>query len=69
LDVAELRFGIELVGETHPSDLFVGEADEVQLLLDGKYLLASALFQLTRGGTLHRNNFTLNISVAMLGMC
>lgn len=51
-----LGSGIELVGATHPNDLFVGEVVEFQLLLNGKPLLTPAQLELTRGGTRHRNN-------------
>jgi len=47
--------GLELVGETHPNDLFVGETAHFQLILDGKPLKDPTAVHITRDGTLHRN--------------
>lgn len=53
--LASVGQGIELSGDAHPNDLFVGEPARFQLLLDGKPLKQTANVQLTRGGTRHRN--------------
>lgn len=47
--------GLELMGKTHPNDLFVGETADFQLFLDGKPLNESAVVHITRDGTRHRN--------------
>ncbi len=47
--------GLELAGETHPNDLFVGETAQLQLILDGKPLKEPAAVHITRDGTRHRN--------------
>jgi hypothetical protein len=47
--------GIELSGNSHPNDLFVGEAADFTLTLAGKPLTQAAEIHLVRGGTRHRN--------------
>ena len=47
--------GIELAGSAHPNDLFVGEAVNFTLLLDGKPMSAGVSAHLEYEGTRHRN--------------
>lgn len=47
--------GLELMGETHPNDLFVGEPVRFQLFLNGKPLSDRTFVHITRDGTRHRN--------------
>lgn len=48
--------GLELVGESHPNDLFAGETATFTLVLDGKKVDPNTIsINLTRGGTRHRN--------------
>lgn len=61
--------GLELMGETHPNDLFVGEAANFQLFLDGKPIEKSVTVKLTRDGTKHRNQRkTLESETASSGL-
>jgi len=48
--------GVELAGETHPNDLFVGEKANFQLLFDGKPLTIPTNIKVIKAGTRHRNN-------------
>ena len=57
--------GVELSGDTHPNDLFVGEAAQFKLLFNGKTLKTPAKVKVIKGGTRHRNERNeLNIDVA-----
>ena len=48
--------GLELTGETHPNDLFVGENAKFQLLFNGKKINSETSIKAIKGGTRHRNN-------------
>lgn len=47
--------GIELVGGTHPNDLFVGEEIEFKFLMQGKPVAEGTEVVIMLGGTRHRN--------------
>jgi uncharacterized GH25 family protein len=47
--------GLELTGETHPNDLFVGEALSFQLTYLGKPLHKATKVKVVQGATRHRN--------------
>src|SRR5690606_29232152 len=53
--LAPTGVGLELAGETHPNDLFVGEEIRFQLLFKGKPVGAGVSAHFTQGGTRHRN--------------
>lgn len=49
--------GLELIGESHPNDLFAGEPAQFALRLNGKKVDPNTIeLSITRGGTRHRNN-------------
>jgi hypothetical protein len=48
--------GLELVFDTHPNELFVGEKTKIQVLVDGKKAQPETEVKLTLGGTRWRNN-------------
>jgi len=52
---ALLGLGLELGGETHPNDLFVGEQAHFQLLQDGKPAGAGIEVSILKGDTRYRN--------------
>jgi hypothetical protein len=47
--------GLEMTGETHPNDLFVGETAHFQLLLNGEPVDEKTEVNITHGGTRYRN--------------
>src|SRR5690606_15729061 len=49
--LAPTGVGLELAGETHPNDLFVGEEIRFQLLFKGKPVGAGVSAHFTQGGT------------------
>lgn len=53
--LAPTGLGLELGGETHPNDLFVGEEIKFQLFFKGKPVGAGVTAHFTQGGTRHRN--------------
>lgn len=48
--------GLELIFDTHPNDLFVGEATSATLLFDGKPAKNGTELKVTLGGTRYRND-------------
>jgi hypothetical protein len=48
--------GLELVGQTHPNDLFAGETASFQLLFNGKPVSKGTHVKAIKAGTRHRNN-------------
>ncbi|MCM2679410.1 DUF4198 domain-containing protein [Echinimonas agarilytica] len=54
--VKPMGIGIEIGGEQHPNDLFVGETATFQLFFEGKPLVGEAKATLIKGGTRHRND-------------
>lgn len=53
---ALLGVGLEISGDTHPNDLFVGEQARFQLLSDGKPVGEGIEISILKGDTRYRNN-------------